>query len=415
MNRLFLLISLLLSSAWLPLHSAAEDPDDADLRANPEIEADVPAAEVSIPGYIRRAANEINLNGADWSGLRSRLRHVADTVVSIVHIGDSHVQADIGTGYTRRRLQARYGSAGRGIVTPLRIAGTNEPRDYTFTSPDGIIGSRLLKMPWPTEMAFTGCAAAPANPGEFRLRLSAREPFDSLRVHATGPGLLWRDRKAPGKVLDIPLDRAVTETEITLAAPPGTAIGGIELLHGHDGLLYHAFGNNGATYSTYCLIGGVGRDLAALSPDLIIVSLGTNEAFGRLVPSAFTSAMDELVTDMRRHNPRAEILLVTPAECYRRTTRTVTRRGKGKRRRRTRVTSYAVNQNIARVRDLIMDYGRTHHIPVYDWYSVAGGAGSAARWLADGTLGRDRIHLSAAGYRLQGELTAQALIKALEN
>ena len=118
--------------------------------------------------------------------------------------------------------------------------------------------------------------------------------------------------------------------------------------------------------------------------------------------------IDALVTDLRRHNPGAELLLVTPAECYRRST---TRRGRGRRRRR--VTTYAVNPNISRLRDVIADYARTHHIALYDWYEVAGGRGSGARWLADRNLGRDRIHLTADGYRLQGHLTADALLNAL--
>ena len=50
--------------------------------------------------------------------------------VSIVHIGDSHIQADFLTREVRKNLQLRFGNAGRGLVFPLRVAGTNEPNDY---------------------------------------------------------------------------------------------------------------------------------------------------------------------------------------------------------------------------------------------------------------------------------------------
>jgi len=50
--------------------------------------------------------------------------------ISILHIGDSHIQADFLTREIRKDLQLRFGNAGRGLVFPLRVAGTNEPVDY---------------------------------------------------------------------------------------------------------------------------------------------------------------------------------------------------------------------------------------------------------------------------------------------
>ena len=46
-----------------------------------------------------------------------------------MHIGDSHIQADWWTGYLRIRLQELFGSAGRGLVFPYQLAGTNSPTD----------------------------------------------------------------------------------------------------------------------------------------------------------------------------------------------------------------------------------------------------------------------------------------------
>ncbi len=413
-----LLICLLLSIAAPP---DSADATDAEIRENPSIEAAAAAAgaQVKIPPYIRLAVNRIQLNGADWSGLRRRMAASADTAVSIAHIGDSHLQADFATAVVRERLQSVYGSAGRGLIIPFRMAGTNEPRDYAITTTDGMVTSRLLRMPWPTEMTFTGIAAAPATAGPFTLKVSAREPFDRLTFVGTSPGLEIRSvsvhglpatytASEAGRYPEVRLEHAAVEAAVTLEAHSGAAVGGVVLHRGAAGLAYHVIGNNGATYSTYTLTGDPGRGVAALDPALIIVSLGTNEAFGRISDAAFRADIDALVTDLRRHNPGAELLLVTPAECYRRST---TRRGRGRRRRR--VTTYAVNPNISRLRDVIADYARTHHIALYDWYEVAGGRGSGARWLADRNLGRDRIHLTADGYRLQGHLTADALLNAL--
>ena len=151
--------------------------------------------------------------------------------------------------------------------------------------------------------------------------------------------------------------------------------------------------------------------MAALSPDLIIVSLGTNEAFGKMTDATFRMNINDFVTELRRANPSSRLLLVTPSECQRRTSRRVRRKGKGRRYRT--VSSYSVNSNVKRMRDVIVAYGSDNGIPVYDWYEVAGGTGSSAKWLADKTLNKDRVHLTYKGYQLQGNLFTDALLKAI--
>lgn len=43
----------------------------------------------------------------------------------VVHIGDSHIQADILTNYMRQNLQNKFGNAGLGFVFPYKMAKTN--------------------------------------------------------------------------------------------------------------------------------------------------------------------------------------------------------------------------------------------------------------------------------------------------
>ncbi|MDO4319802.1 MAG: GDSL-type esterase/lipase family protein [Bacteroidales bacterium] len=424
MNKLYNAILLSMLSAVTPLIASAQDDSQAELRENPDMETPTsPAVAYSdYPSYIRLAANRVDLNGADWSGLSSLFSAAADTLVTVVHIGDSHLQADMATAVTRDRLQQIYGDAGRGLIVPFKLAGTNEPVDYAITSPDGWVASRLLKMPWPTDMSFTGVAVQSVSPTA-SLTVRTGSFFDDMTVFATSPGLeinsvsdgngdeINFDVKSDGRRTRIALSRPCTEIRMSVSRPHDVAIGGISLSNGHNGVAYHVIGNNGATYSTYNLIGSVGRDLSELSPQLIIVSLGTNEAFGKMTDAAFRLNINDLVGELRRNNPDACLLLVTPAECQRRTSRRVRR--KGKRRRYRTVSSYSVNTNVKRMRDVIVAYGRDNGIPVYDWYEVAGGTGASARWLADKTLNKDRVHLTYKGYQLQGNLFTDALLDAI--
>jgi lysophospholipase L1-like esterase len=166
----------------------------------------------------------------------------------------------------------------------------------------------------------------------------------------------------------------------------------------------------------YSLIGNVGKSLAVLTPDLVIISLGTNEAFGRMTDATFYANIDLLINDIRKYNPQAEILLTTPSECQRSTyvTKAVRRRGKGRRRRTTtKVRTYQVNTNVNRMRNVIIKYGAEKQIPVYDFYEAAGGSGASAKWLQNRLLSSDRIHRTWAGYALEGELLYHALSDAL--
>ena len=101
-----------------------------------------------IPSFIRRSANKIQLNGADWSKLSESAVRTGAEVLSVVHIGDSHIQAEIGTSVTRELLQLDFGNAGRGLLSPLRLSGTNQPTDYAIESGSTWTAEKVMRPPW---------------------------------------------------------------------------------------------------------------------------------------------------------------------------------------------------------------------------------------------------------------------------
>lgn len=54
--------------------------------------------------------------------------------ISIVHIGDSHIQSDLMTNEVRKNLQQKFGNAGRGLVFPYQLAKTNGSYNERFYS-----------------------------------------------------------------------------------------------------------------------------------------------------------------------------------------------------------------------------------------------------------------------------------------
>ncbi|MDE6497446.1 MAG: hypothetical protein K2L21_02170 [Muribaculaceae bacterium] len=393
--------------------------EQLDIRLNPELGEEHVREAVHTPAYpfINIRANKIDMNGDDWSGLSAAFARCDSSVVRILHIGDSHIQAEGSTCRTRAHLHEKYGSAGRGLTAPFRLAGTNAPMDYSYKSNLNFTGSRLLKTPWPTEMGFSGVAVAAAN-GKFDITVACGDAFDKLCIYTAGNEAIGIDSVVPDVLVSCfsPCDD-VTEllltgpvTELSLHMNGSSALTGIELLRGGRGVEYSAIGNNGATFASYNSVPGFAAGASRLQPHLIILSLGTNEAFGRLDAEEMTMQIHQLVCDLRAACPYAKFLLTTPQECCK---RIVSHRGRGRKRRTTR--TYAVNDNVARAREIIKNYGVTHEIPVYDWYAVAGGQGSSAKWSAEHLMNTDHIHLTWDGYYLNGDLFYAALNKAISS
>lgn len=416
MVRIKRYLPLILFLFLTPFAFSNEDGDDQSIRENPDIATDGFSPEdfnsVNLAEYpfLNTTDNVIKLNGADWSGLLAAFEDTDNKVLRIVHIGDSHIQADMGTGYTRRIMQRRFGSAGRGLIVPLKLAGTNEPRDYVIKSSSSFDCEKLLSNPWTLPMGFTGISVSPAEK-EFDFTISTHEAFERIYIYYTGsvPNVMSVEYEGNSLVyavndeigcICVGLPFPCEEVSVKLSTFGDIAIHGMELVSDTIGCVYHAIGINGATYSCYNRIDDFGRSIAMLEPQLIIISLGTNEAFGRLDDNEFVRHVDNLVTELQTNNPDACILLTTPSECQRRM-------------RKRRKSSYAVNDNVARVRDLIVDYGTSNGIPVYDWYAAAGGSGSSDKWINAGLFSHDRIHCSVNGYEVTGKMLYEALMNTL--
>lgn len=178
---------------------------------------------------------------------------------------------------------------------------------------------------------------------------------------------------------------------------------------GKAGLVYHAYGINGATYGQFNNEQTLGK-FDELNPDLIILSFGTNEAHGRNYTEEWQiQEMDALLASLKERFPAADFLLTTPPGSYwRKRVKKTLKNG-----RKTYVTRHILNEQVEQVANTQVAYGAEHQIPVWDLYHVVGGADYACRnWRNAGLQRSDYIHYTSEGYILQGKLLAEAILKA---
>lgn len=392
--------------------------DDSQLyeRLNPLISQEDVSEEIDYSIYpVKLGNNHVNLNGDSWDALRIKFDAAGrgDSTFTVVYLGDSHVQADFGGSVLRRRLAAASRYRGRGLIAPLKLAGTNQPLDYGISISSEYIASSLIRTPWSTEMSFSGAAVQPMT-DTFCIKLNAPVPTSRMRLFSRGELFELERLKADGEeinfdsfvdrdgLLNIIPERSGVAFELGLKGDRQTVLGGVELLSDSVGTIVHSIGNNGATYSSYSLIERFGSEFAALGADLVVIALGTNEAFGRTTASELTNNMDNLLESIRRYSPRTKIMLVGPAECFKKTY--IRRKG------RRRVRSQVVNTKVATIARTIRQYAEANNIPYYNTYAVAGRASAQRR---AHLLSKDGVHYTRTGYNLWGNLLADAILEKL--
>lgn len=389
--------------------------------------------EVDTISCVNWEADTIMFNGADWSSLFDRMYSLQDTtahgerkVVSIVHLGDSHVQAGYFSEALRLPLQQQWGNAGRGLIAPLRLSKTNEPADYKITSPQSWQHKRcIIGKKFSNNVGVSGISITPTGRKvditiETMSRYGEEIGFNTVRLFHTPsdrfPILMPTDTPTDLNTYSLqPGETYYTWCDTTHIihlqgnnnhSHEHATIYGASLENGKSGILLHAIGNNSATYECYNRVEEYGLKLSLLQPHLIIISMGTNESVSsHITHEAMYRHIHTLVTDIRTHSPEALILLTTPADNKLRKRY----RKNGKRR-----TYYTENKHLDTVTEAIRSYGAKHNIAVWDWYTIGGGKGACDTWVKEKGMRKDHIHYTEQGYALQGNLLYQSILKAYE-
>ena len=336
--------------------------------------------------------------------------------VSIIHLGDSHIQAGHFTMPIRQSFTQRWGNGGLGWVGPFRLLGTNPPIHTVIrASSAGTSGVKITQRDYNRESPTGMVLQTRANRAvTYTLQCGGGQTFDRIviyRKRGTQPFTL-----SGGSSSEIAHDTLISEQIVTdtllvghyvtsaqVTAPASSVWYGASLERSSGGALVHTIGYNGATYYTYSK-GSFTSSVATLRPRLIILSLGTNESLARQFDrNNFGAEVARLVRRLQASNPDCAIVLTSPLYCYRK----VRVRQRGKRRRYR--TTYRANANCQLIADELQQQARELGCGYIDLFTYFGGAAGATQLLSSGILSGDRVHLTAAGYNKVGEAIATAL------
>lgn len=360
---------------------------------------------------LNQDANVIENDSVALKGFYSKLAELRNGQrdrVTILQVGDSHIQPGYFSGTARSSLQRYFGNAGRGLVFPWRLARTNQPDDIRITS-------KSLWQRSSNEIGICGYGLQAQAQGDLNIQTNNFFQKDNTFDQVT---LIMKEQEnsynwniagledeltttvnafADQSIYQLSWVNPVRQAELSFKAenPNDKAnLYGIILERQQPGLLYHAMGVNGASFDRFSRIAEFFSQMRILNPDLIIVSLGTNDTQGRFREEVYLKTIKQFMKQLSKAVPKVPVLFTFPPDSY--------KNGRD-------------NQDIAKANRILQQYALDNNYAWWDLQNVMGGAGSIRQWRQVGLAMGDLKHFTPKGYMLQGHLFNRALIKGYKD
>jgi lysophospholipase L1-like esterase len=334
-----------------------------------------------------------------------------------LQIGDSHTAGDYLTGELRQRLQARYGDAGIGWLTPGYVLNQRS-ESVKLSNESNWSVQRAARQKLDTAMMPFGGFLGSAAEGGGTMRISFKNPqalhlmrLSVLQPPSRSAALEVSNQAATDTLAALSANSEtwqmnsllldVSGEQLWLKALPGEAdghatLGGVALERLAPGVVLDAVGINGAQIDEFLgwSESALGVELAARPPNLVVLAFGTNEAMVTDFDQAMYVEKVRAAVRRLRQTSTAAILLMSPPDI---------RLGRPAQRSRTvgcgqsPVSMALVNAALTRVarqeKTLLWDWGK--------WVRAKGGyCGTVSLAHREPPLAQpDFVHLTQDGYR----------------
>ncbi len=371
--------------------------------------------------YINYERNIIQFPGDStdfehlWTKFDNLIRK-GEGKINVVHFGGSHIQAGIYSGQTRKQLQNFYPglNGGRGLIFPFVMGRSRGPKNYSFhvtgdwktcvnvgrnACHPGLLGiqgytsdvSATIKSKFSKEYQDYDFNRIKVfhELSETSFKLSFP---DSLGAYTT---IQYPDEDYTEVFFDRHLSELVIKFEQETPEQSHFVLYGISFENDDPGIVYHDAGINGASLPSFIKCSRLENQMRALQPDLVIISLGTNDTYTKKFdPEYYRANYEQFTNIIKKAAPNTAVLMTVPNDCY------------FKRR--------YPNKNTIEAERVILETAKKMNCGVWDFYEIMGGLNSSYLWHKDGLMVYDRIHFTGTGYLIKGNLFFWALLKSYD-
>ena len=355
-------------------------------------------------------------NKTAFQNYKDALNQVKTNKVTILHLGDSHIQSEIPTGQTRQLLQKKYGAGGRGLIFPYSTAKTYSSVHYSSKHSGNWTYAKTLKLPAQQAIGIIGMSARTEDStASFTITLNSKLPsdFTEIRIFCDIDSLSYdMVFETDGKSIPIEVyspNNSDKQGYIKFTVPYVSntitikcsktnknqkffQFYGLDIYSSEEkGITYHSAGVGGAKFKGVLGIDHLNKHLTAIKPDLVILDFGTNDyLYDDSIKPSLQKEIKEIITKVRIASPLSSIILCSTQDLY------------------------YHQKNIKsgeKYSFLLQSIAKELDCAFWDWLWISGGPGSLKTWLNQGLARTDLIHLTNAGYKIKGKL----LYDALEN
>lgn len=337
---------------------------------------------------------------------------------SIVHFGDSHIQAEGPTSVARKNLQALYGDAGRGMMFAYSAAnsyssilyGTSHTGNWTFaksfqTAPKLPLGVSGMTVRTDEKNASLQFNLKQPNVSYQKLRIFLKKDtnsFDFKILTAEDQITIRLQDYISSELPYIEIPITGNQSKITIQLVQNSPNQNFFEFYGmsletsqNKGVIYHSVGVGASQFGSLLVEELVDEQLPTLSPNLIILDFGTNNyLYDNQVKPELGPQIEQIIKKLRTISPKAVILLTSTQDLYYKS---------------KHVTSGIVFRN------LIDSLAQKNQCLFWDWYAVSGGKKSLVKWRDAGYAQTDLVHLTTKGYELKGQLLFEAIKNSMDS
>ena len=334
--------------------------------------------------------------------------------LKILQLGGSHIQADIWTNDMRERFQSLSPdfSGDRGFIFPFKAAKTNNPSNYKVINEGKWQGFRSSVSYHNSEYGLSGitCKTKDEN-ASITIQLVGLNKksnlFNKITVFHKNTNEYY------GLDIDIPyktkhydniigatvfeLEDYSSEFKFTLKRDNTEEIKfelyGFYLENDFSGIELNAIGVNGAATKHYLGCDYFEQHLSVIKPDLVIFSIGINDAFNSdFTAEKYKTNYEEIVRKFRNVSPDVEFIFITNNDSF----------------------NHQKDPNVRAeaVRNVMLDLNKEFDSAFWDLYGMMGGLGSIRIWENKKLAKRDYIHFTGKGYRVVGSLMVDEFFRA---
>lgn len=370
--------------------------------------------------FIKYDSNRIDLpyNNSDFKTIYK----LVDTIIAkgegklrIIHIGGSHIQADIYTHLIRKRLQGMSPdmNGGRGLIFPYRIAKTNGPSNFRVTYNGDWLYCKNTQGKKICNLGITGYSVTTTDSIaqvaiDINRDTTIYYSFNSVRVFHDSTSykltIKINEVEFTGSYNDslgftkFNMDSYYDSFQLLIqkdSIDDSFNLQGISFDNDGPGVVYNTVGVNGAMLKSFLRCSLYEKHLKALSPELVIFSIGTNDAYTRNFDKERFRREYRLLIDKTLYAlPDAQIIITVPNDSY--------------------LFKRYVNLNTVKMRDIIYKLSEEYNCGVWDFYTIMGGLNSVQDWYSLKMMKYDKIHFNRKGYLLKGDLFFSAFLKGWE-